>query len=89
MSAYSAQGRDFAGRSPKDSFGPCVTWLVSSWQDGMVAHPSGKFPSVLACSTKQVTSKLKLPFYSSERFLCGGRGRLEIQRRTLGSPRIL
>lgn len=64
MSAsYSAQGRGFEGGSPKDSFGPCVTWLVSSWQDGMVAHLSEKFPSVLAYSPKQLTSKWKLPFY--------------------------
>lgn len=66
-----------------------MTWLVSSWQDGMVAHPSGRFPSVLAYSPKQVTSKLKLPFYSSERFLCGGRGRLEIWRLIVVSPKIL
>lgn len=43
----------------------------------MVTHLSGKFPSVLAYSRKQVTSKLKLPFYSAERFgrRSGGEGR--------------
>lgn len=42
----------------------------------MVTHLSGKLPSVLAYSRKQVTSKLKLPFYSAERFgrRSGGEG---------------
>lgn len=82
-------GKGLSGRSPKDTFGPCVTWLVSSRQDGMVAQQSGKFPAVLAYNPKQVTSKLKLPFYSSKRFLCEGSGRLEIWRLTVVSPRIL
>lgn len=44
------------GGSLKDSFGPCVIHLVSSWQDRMVTHLRGQFPLVSAYSPKQGTS---------------------------------
>lgn len=82
-------GKGVVRQKPKGLIWPLCDMVGVFMAIWMVAYPSGKFLSVLAYSPKQVTSKLKLPFYSSERFLCKGRGRLQIWRLTVVSPRIL